>query len=681
MKIISLDIKNFKGIPSLHIDFNGNNANVYGQNGSGKTTLYDAFLWLLFGFDSSGNKQFSVKPTNAEKGVEVCVSCICKLDGRIIELRKTLKERWTKKRGELEATYGGDETKCYVDQVPYKVTDYNDYISSICDEKIFKLLTNPMYFNQELHWKERRELLFRLCSGITDQQIFESKMSELNQVNLDLQQCINALSENPSDFAASEKLQNAQKQINNLALYKKLSEAMGNHTLEEFQKMLSDRRRKINKELETLPVRIDEAAQNLNNDIDGDINRCKEEILKIQDLEAELRKQKAELESNSKINSLKSELSSLRSSLDILNAQNRDYIRQQKAQRDQILREQKLELMQEKSELEQKRSQLISGQHKVESELSLQQNTLNKYKQQKVALQSKTWQGDTVCPTCGQEIPQDKIQESQEKFERDKRNALQAVDNLIKEASQEVEKLQKEEDNHDQIGTLNLKINELSDQYALLETPTQYVWGNMEGYEQEKQNFEREIATTLSALQDTLSNQSEKCSELSQRIEEIDSKKTRLQKRLLIMEQNATITERIQEYSNQQKEYVKQFEETEQLLYACDQFIKTKVDLVTEQVNGKFNLAKFKLFDQQKNGAINECCEVMVKGVPYRDLNSAMVINVGLDIINTMQKHYSCFPPCWVDNAESVTDVYKLETQTIKLYVSEDDKKLRCLNG
>ena len=234
---------------------------------------------------------------------------------------------------------------------------------------------------------------------------------------------------------------------------------MGNHTLEEFQKMLSDRRRKINKELETLPVRIDEAAQNLNNDIDGDINRCKEEILKIQDLEAELRKQKAELESNSKINSLKSELSSLRSSLDILNAQNRDYIRQQKAQRDQILREQKLELMQEKSELEQKRSQLISGQHKVESELSLQQNTLNKYKQQKVALQSKTWQGDTVCPTCGQEIPQDKIQESQEKFERDKRNALQAVDNLIKEASQEVEKLQKEEDNHCLLYTSQPKIN------------------------------------------------------------------------------------------------------------------------------------------------------------------------------------------------------------------------------
>ena len=530
MKIISLDLKNFKGITSLHIDFNGNNANVYGQNGSGKTTLYDAFIWLLFGIDSSGNKQFSVKPTNAEKGVEVSVSCLCELGEKKVELRKSLKERWTKKRGELEATYGGDETKCYVDQVPYKVTDYNDYISSICDEKIFKLLTNPMYFNQELHWKERRELLFRLCSGITDQQIFASKLAELNRANLDLQQCVNALAQDPSDFSATTKLQNAQKQINNLALYKKLSEAMGNHTLEEFQKMLSDRRRKINKELETLPVRIDEAAQNVNNDVDGDINRCKEDILELQDLELELRKQKAELESNSKINSLKSELSSLRSSLDILNTQNRDHIRQQKEQRDQTLREQKLELMQEKSELEQKRSQLISDQHRVESELSLQQNALNKYKQQKVVLQSKTWQGDTTCPTCGQEIPQDEVRKSQEKFERDKRNALQAVDDLIKEASQEIDRLLKEEDNYDQISVLNLKINELSDQYVLLETPTQYVWGNMEGYEQEKQNFEREIATTLSALQYTLSNQSEECSELSQRIEKIDPKKTRLQK-------------------------------------------------------------------------------------------------------------------------------------------------------
>ena len=69
IKIKTLKIENFKGIKSLHVDFDGKSVNVYGTNETGKTTIIDAFTWCLFGKDSLGQSNFAIKPRDAN-GVE-----------------------------------------------------------------------------------------------------------------------------------------------------------------------------------------------------------------------------------------------------------------------------------------------------------------------------------------------------------------------------------------------------------------------------------------------------------------------------------------------------------------------------------------------------------------------------------------------------------------------------------
>ncbi|EUG16535.1 TPA: hypothetical protein QBY22_002686, partial [Staphylococcus aureus] len=65
-------------------------------------------------------------------------------------------------------------------------------------------------------------------------------------------------------------------------------------------------------------------------------------------------------------------------------------------------------------------------------------------------------------------------------------------------------------------------------------------------------------------------------------------------------------------------------------------------------------------------------------GVEYDSgLNNASRINVGLDIINTLSKHFKVTAPIFIDNAESVTELIKTESQQIQLIVNEQDKKLR----
>ena len=62
----SLSLVNFKGVRSQEIKFSDQVTVVCGENGTGKTTVFDAFLWLLFGKDSTGrsDSNFNIKITN-----------------------------------------------------------------------------------------------------------------------------------------------------------------------------------------------------------------------------------------------------------------------------------------------------------------------------------------------------------------------------------------------------------------------------------------------------------------------------------------------------------------------------------------------------------------------------------------------------------------------------------------
>ena len=65
-------------------------------------------------------------------------------------------------------------------------------------------------------------------------------------------------------------------------------------------------------------------------------------------------------------------------------------------------------------------------------------------------------------------------------------------------------------------------------------------------------------------------------------------------------------------------------------------------------------------------------------GIPYNSgLNNAAKINVGLDIINTLSKHYGVNVPVLIDNAESVVETIETDSQVIKLIVSPGDDHLR----
>ena len=165
----TLILRNFKGIKDLRVDFN-RVTDISGDNAVGKTTIFDAFTWLLFDKNSLDAKDFEIKTldknNNVIHGLEHEVSALLNIDGVEKKLSKIYKEKWTKKRGEAEKQLTGHTTDYYIDDVPVKKVEFQEAIGNIIDEKLFKLITNPLYFSTILNWKDRRNVLLSIIGDV-----------------------------------------------------------------------------------------------------------------------------------------------------------------------------------------------------------------------------------------------------------------------------------------------------------------------------------------------------------------------------------------------------------------------------------------------------------------------------------------------------------------------------------
>jgi hypothetical protein len=153
------------------------------------------------------------------------------------------------------------------------------------------------------------------------------------------------------------------------------------------------------------------------------------------------------------------------------------------------------------------------------------------------------------------------------------------------------------------------------------------------------------------------------------------------QKDKLDIENNQKDDLRIAELQAQQKALSAEFEKLEADLFVIEQFIRAKVGMLEKKINEKFKQATFRMFTENINGGLEECCDTTYNGVPYNSMNNGARINVGLDICNTLSEHYETSLPCFIDNSEAVTHLLQTSAQQIRLFVSEDDKTLRIENA
>ncbi|WDL97833.1 AAA family ATPase [Alicyclobacillus sp. ALC3] len=640
-----LTLRNFKGVRDLTSDF-GTTTDVFGDNATGKTTLFDAFLWLLFDKDSSNRKDFDIKTLDANgnplPGLDHEVEATLEIDGRPLTLRKVYAEKWVKKRGFAISEFTGHETNYFIDGVPAKLKEFKDRVAAIVDEPIFKLLTSPSYFNEQLSWQERRRILLEVCGDVSDADVISS-----------------------NDALA------------------KLPDILAGRSIEDHRKIIAARRKEINDELQKIPVRIDE------------VERSKPDTSGL--IEADLQ---------TKIDQLRFEVDSKESEL------NRIQTGGEIAEQEKRQREIEGGLIAIKNQAGAGASVAIAQQHgtvqqwkEKAADLNYQaRNMERQIKDNETALATRereaaklrgewatvnaeqfTDSTDDICPACGQVLPEEQVQSSRDKalghFNQHKSDRLEQIVAQGKTSASEAARLKAE---NERLGQEHRAIlQELFD----AQTEQQAAEHKLRSMQEQATDptddpayaaKHAELEAVKASILQLRSSNLDAVQRVRRELMDLRDELRATESKLASFDQVAKLDERIAQLSAEERRLAAEYETLEEQLYLTEEFIRTKVQMLEDRINGKFRFARFKLFEAQINGGVSETCQTTYNGVPYGSgLNNAARINVGLDIINTLSEHYGITAVIFIDNRESVTKLIDVDAQVVNLVVSEKDKTLR----
>ena len=654
MKILNLKLENFQGIRSLELNLEGGNASVYGDNATGKTTIANAWLWLLFGKAASDIKNFTPKTKDESGDVHHLINSVearIQLDdGSIVTLKKSHKEKWTKKRGSETEEMTGEGDEYFIDDVPKKQKEYDAYVENItANTDIVKMLTTVNYFPEVMKWDKRRALLLEICGNITDDEIIEhtKQLQPLNELLI------------------------------------KPGTSDQRYSVDEFLKMKKASISKINKELDQLPGLINEAKKaipDVRGHSESKLKKSREDLnVKIQRLHTEI----SDLQSTSPEHEYQRQFKALQSEMTEAELSFRKSLN---AQQEPILKE----LNEVRANLNDTESKINSIQRTIKSseqDLEYMKQSSANLKKQFEEIKTTSFSDDAqYCPTCHQKLPEDQIEKLRNDFNLNKAKKLEEIQtrgkqNYSTEAFAELGEL---------INSKKTELAQLEKEKTVLDSKIQYLDAEYKTYRNKQFDTTPEYQAfqeRFTALKAQFNNGSQTSLDL-----QISGRKTQIEKLNKELDEiNTTISEiqlaekqnlRVAELTKTQKTLSEEFSQAEQAVYLCEQFIMAKTKMVTAVINDHFKSIKFRLFEKQINGGIKECCDAMIPSpdgamVPYQFANSAGKLNAGLEIIETLSKHYNLNLPVFIDNAEGVTKLNHIDNQIIRLVVSEQDKQLR----
>ena len=651
-----MSLLNFKGVRELTVDFDEHETNIFGANHTGKTTLFDAFVWLLFDKDSQDRQNFGIRTYDEDNNIIPKlpheVSACIEVNGVEINLKRCFVENWVKKRGSQEAVYDGNSEERYWNDVPCSKTEFAKKIADICDESIFKLITNPLYF-PSMKPATQRGMLFQMAGDLTD-----------------------------ADVAASDPQRFAN-----------LAEQLTHKTLEEYKKEIAAKKRRINQAIESIPARIDENKRLMPEAEDWSAleRDIKEKEAKIKELDGQISDESKAYTAKAKANAEKAKE---------LAEKKRQRTSRESAVRDELLaswykqtedyNNRRIAAQQQSFDISQRRKMTEADIRrekeaivKMQSDVNVLEQRLNRLRDEWRNIKAREFNPEnleTVCPHCGRPYEQSQIDRSIEdqriSFNAHTSHMLEENKANGKKVASEVEGLK---------AGIAKSESVIKEKEALLETlidkpftetaPAKPDVTDGIASDQQLQQLDKDIAELEAVLAQPIDQPDTDFLKDGRKLlmDGIDEDRKHLAKRDTI---TATL-KRIEELEAELKANNETLAELEGIEFNILEFGKAKVALVEDKINSLFSIVKFKMYERQINGGEVETCECMMHGTPYSVLSNSEKINAGLDIINAICRANEVNAPIFIDNRESATDIIDVDSQVINLIVDASCTKLK----
>jgi DNA repair exonuclease SbcCD ATPase subunit len=643
MKLLSIKIENFKGIKAFEVNFEGRDTVLTGANGTGKTSVYDAFLYLLFGKDSSGRKEFGLRPLDANndpipKLVTKVEATIWDGDDMEYTLRKENHENTVK--GQLR----GYTTLCWINEVPKKVGEYQKNIDAIIPEDTFKMLTDCHYFNDKLKWQDRREILLELAGDIPEPDGFEDLMRKLNGSDMN-----------------------------------------------DHKKILTEQKKRVTKERDEIGPRIDEIHKGMPDLETGEGNIGAEDLQ--EQRQGFLDKKKDLTEKRARI------MDSEKKRQDQLTAINE--LEGQKVRREAELEsstEQTAALLVEKTDITVAlREKQTTYELALNAEAAIRRSLANNRSELDSCSERLTKIRDTykaaseaplegTCYACGQNLPDDKLAEAKAKQEKELaaitkhgNDTMADVKNAKASIAQAEENLKAQTDT-----TAKLK-EQLDAAQAKADKRMAEIDEAINNREKPDPKTDRiwlAICEDIEKLQKLVGEPAG--DQIDEITKQIDFNEDRIQHLNDVLAQGDRIKrdhKRIAELRDKEKTLSGQLAAIEQQLADIADYKAQESGLIEKAVNDRFKHITFRLFNYLLNGTTEDCCEAMIGGVGYPDASYGQKILMGIDVINILADHYQTHCPIFIDNAESLTYELECPGQMIQLQADPNEPKLATFYG
>lgn len=421
-----------------------------------------------------------------------------------------------------------------------------------------------------------------------------------------------------------------------------LKELIGDLTADEFRAMLLSKRRSINDQLNGMSQRIDELNQ-----VRPKIDKLDRKALELE-LKAtidEIFQKKDEIisiNSGLKINELKSELTQLHDERTLeLESKSMQFKHEIKILKDSIER-----LLEENETWKKLKLEIVEEWKRVNAEKFVSK---------------------PVCFACKQSLPDEMIDTQKNEFYGNQANRLREIN------EREDYLIGKIDANEQKILNYEMAISNLETNLKV----------NTETLDLVKAGIAARKAEIESKIEKIMIDKGPEIESINEAIKGLEKRKSNIEIDLLDFIQVEKIDAHIKAKKESLKEVAGQFEEIESKLNQLDEILKDMTRAIETKVNQYFEITNWKLFEAQINGGIREVCEPMLNGVPFSsDLNTGARINIGLDCIKTLSKHFGIELPVFIDNAESITQWQNCDDmQVIKLIARPDKEDLEVING
>lgn len=650
MKITHIFAQNFckfYGKNTLDADFSMKTV-LSGQNEVGKSTVKRIILDVLNCHDENDREITGIRPHD-ENGVEIDDVDIVRavtfeIDGKAKTLKKITRQKRNKK-GEIT----GSVTDYSINDVPYKMADYNQYINdNMAELGVLPFCLNAMTLLNKSQ-AEQRLALASYFGTHTDEEICDMfpQFAELKPMFDDGD--VDQLKK-----VCRGKLNGTGGRNGSKGLIKERDEISTRidtiHSTNEYTDLAE-----LELEKKTYEPQLKEIEDKL-----SDYNKILED------------KQKA----TEDIMSLKFELSDMERKANADNQKKRMELQAQIDGFDVSIRKTESMIRAKKANIE-----------NFEGTVRIYTENLAKVRADWKKAKALSFDESSVnCPMCGQRLPEDKVESLRTEFDERKAKNLKeledkgnALSNDSKEFKQAIEDKKKE------IADLEAELKELTEKRDTVANeferdniakelgmvPTDVdMTGNSE-YQALKAKIE-EKEKTLADENDTSELIRKLKNERNELLRQVSSVDTKIE---LGVANNKRIDDNIADLEDKRKDLNQEIADWERKLDLLKEFTRKKNELLQADVNKYLNFATAKLFRPLLNGDTEECCDFAYNGEAYaRNLNHGARMLTEVDICRAFQKVANVNFPIIIDDTESVDDwrIPQIDNQLIMLKHTQD---------